>query len=782
MQTKPSARREWVKRRSALFRAALAPAPRLTVSEWADRYRHLSREASAEPGRWSTARAPYQRGILDAFSDPLIEKVVVMSSAQVGKTEIVNNVVGYFIDKDPAPILVLQPTQQMGEAWSKDRLAPMLRDTPRLRGKVKDPRARDSGNTLLHKALALDTPLPTPEGWTTVGEVRVGDTLFDERGQPCRVTDLTPVYLGRRCYRVRFSDGEEIVADAGHLWAVERWVVKKRPKPHQAIVRELLTTADMVGRVRSGKRFRFAVPTTEPLKLADARLPVPPYALGVWLGDGYSHRAAVVMEPADATEVLGHLRAEGLDATIRPVAGRGIVEILLEPLTRNTRRGADGRMIAAEDGVRGALRSMDLVSRAGSGRSKKVIPPAYLRASEGQRWDLLQGLMDAGGSVTPQGWCRFVTVLPALADGVCELLSSLGIKWSRTDTPAGGIVLGFQSPSQPVFRLARKRERQRIPTTNATRRRIVAIEPERSVPVRCITVDSPEHLFLAGRRMVPTHNSFPGGHITISGANSAASLASRPIRVVLCDEVDRYPASAGTEGDPVALATKRTATFWNRKIGEFSTPTVKNFSRIEQSYEQSDRRRYHVPCPHCEHMQVLEWHNLKWENGDPETASYMCEACGVLIEEQHKGRMLAEGVWVAENPGHRTAGFHLNSLYSPWARWSELVREFLEAKGNPERLKVFVNTVLGQTWEEEGERVNAESLSGRREKYRAVVPDGVGLLVAAVDVQGDRLEVKVKGYGAGEESWVIHHEQLWGDPGRDEVWQMLENVRTRAWE
>ena len=131
---------------------SLRPPPKLTISEWADRYRRLSPEASAEPGQWLTSRAEYQRGIMDAISDPAVDTVVVMSSAQVGKTEIVNNVVGFHVAQDPAPLLVLMPTLELGEAWSKDRLAPMVRDTPALRGKIKDPRSRDSGNTLLHKS------------------------------------------------------------------------------------------------------------------------------------------------------------------------------------------------------------------------------------------------------------------------------------------------------------------------------------------------------------------------------------------------------------------------------------------------------------------------------------------------------------------------------------------------------------------------------------------------------------------------------------------------------
>ena len=129
----------------------LSPPPELTVSQWADEYRRLSPEASAEPGRWNTDRAPYQREIMDAINDARCEEVIIMSSAQVGKTELILNIIGYYIDYDPSPILVLQPTRDMAETFSKDRLAPMLRDTPALKGKVKDARSRDSGNTILHK-------------------------------------------------------------------------------------------------------------------------------------------------------------------------------------------------------------------------------------------------------------------------------------------------------------------------------------------------------------------------------------------------------------------------------------------------------------------------------------------------------------------------------------------------------------------------------------------------------------------------------------------------------
>lgn len=401
----------------------VAPPPKLTISQWADQYRKLSSEASAEPGSWNTARAPYQRDIMDAMGNPAIEAVVVMSSAQIGKTEIINNVVGYHIQLDPSPILLLQPTLEMAEAWSKDRFAPMLRDTEALRGLVKDPRARDSGNTLLHKR-------------------------------------------------------------------------------------------------------------------------------------------------------------------------------------------------------------------------------------------------------------------------------------------------------------------------------------------------------------------FPGGHITMAGANSPSSLASRPIRLVLCDEVDRYPPSAGTEGDPVSLAKKRSTTFWNRKLLLTSTPTIKGASRIEAAYEQSDQRRFHVPCPHCGAYQVLTWQQVKWESDSErhrtDTAHYECVQCGVAIYDSDKPAMLAAGKWVATAPFTGTAGFHTNELYSPWVTWPQIVAEFLKAKKLPETLKTWVNTSLGDTWEEAGESVDADLLMQRKESWGSEAPEEVAIITAGVDVQGDRLEVEVKGWGIGEESWSLDYKIFYGDPAHEAVWQELD--------
>ncbi len=279
---------------------------------------------------------------------------------------------------------------------------------------------------------------------------------------------------------------------------------------------------------------------------------------------------------------------------------------------------------------------------------------------------------------------------------------------------------------------------------------------------------------------------FPGGRIAIAGANSAASLASRPVRIVLQDEIDRFPPSAGSEGSPTRLADKRSQTFWNRKRGKFSTPTVKGVSAIEAEWERSDQRRYHVPCPFCGGFQVLIWGQVRWskdEKDRPADVHYECEHCRAKIYEPDKLRMIRNGRWVAGRPevrGH--AGFHLNELYSPWSTWQKVVEDFLEAKKRPETLKVWVNTSLGETWEEEGLTVDDGSLLSRREEYAAPVPLGVAVLTAGVDVQDDRLLVKVKGWGRGEESWLIDWITISGRPETDpKVWADLDAVLSRVW-
>lgn len=278
------------------------------------------------------------------------------------------------------------------------------------------------------------------------------------------------------------------------------------------------------------------------------------------------------------------------------------------------------------------------------------------------------------------------------------------------------------------------------------------------------------------------HKVFPGGHITSCGANSPSSLASRPIRIVLCDEVDRYPVSAGSEGDPVSLARKRSATFWNRKIGLFSTPTNKGNSRIEKAFEESDQREFYLPCPHCQTSQTLKWAQVRWDEGKPETAHYVCEDCGAVWDDADRVRAIRAGEWRAKHPERRVAGFRLSGLYSPWTPLESAVIEFLEAKKQPATLRVFVNTFLGEVWEEEGEQVDDYQVAERREEFSETLEKNIVLLTAGVDVQDDRLELEIVGWGADEESWSIDYKTIYGDPSSPAVWQDLDTILSRVYE
>ncbi len=277
------------------------------------------------------------------------------------------------------------------------------------------------------------------------------------------------------------------------------------------------------------------------------------------------------------------------------------------------------------------------------------------------------------------------------------------------------------------------------------------------------------------------HKVFPGGALSLVGANSPSSLASRPIRVVLCDEVDRYPPSAGEEGDPISLAKRRAATFWNRKIILVSTPTNKGASRIEAAYEESDMRKYLVPCHDCGNEQELVWANVKWESDNPKTAIYVCPECGSVWGDGERRRAVSNGRWVATQPFKGVAGFHLNALYSPWAVLADAVEEFLYARKDPMRLKTFVNTFLGETWEDEGDGVDDYAVAKRKEEYTGI-PEEVVVLTAGVDVQDDRLEVEVVGWGAGEESWQIEYHVLYGDPSSPSLWQRLDEILLATYE
>ena len=279
---------------------------------------------------------------------------------------------------------------------------------------------------------------------------------------------------------------------------------------------------------------------------------------------------------------------------------------------------------------------------------------------------------------------------------------------------------------------------------------------------------------------------FPGGMMLLTGSNSATGLRSTPCRYIFCDEIDAFPSDVDGEGDPVSLAEKRATTFARRKILLTSTPTVKDFSRIEAEYERSDQRRFYVPCPCCSVMQWLKWPQLKWENNDPATAAYECEVCHERFAEIHKPAMLRNGEWRATAPSNgKTAGFQLSGLYSPlgWLSWADMVDDFLRAKTDAPMLKSFVNTRLAETWEEDfASKVSADGLLERCEHYEAaMVPEGGLALTVGVDVQDNRLAISVWAWGREEEGWLLDHQEIYGDPSRQELWKQLDEVVLREW-
>lgn len=277
------------------------------------------------------------------------------------------------------------------------------------------------------------------------------------------------------------------------------------------------------------------------------------------------------------------------------------------------------------------------------------------------------------------------------------------------------------------------------------------------------------------------HKVFPGGYLALAGANSPASLAQRPVRLLVADDVDRFPASVGEEGDPLELAIKRTTTFWNRKVYVVSTPTIAG-GRIDTWFARSDQRRFLVPCPACGRRDWITWNDrthlrVEFDERDPATARLACPApddggCGAAIPDASRAAMVTAGTWTptagAQEPG--LIGFHVWEAYSPWVSLEELVAKFLAARARGrESLRVFVNTSLGQPWEDRTQRVEPHGLLARREAYEGEVPRAAACLTAGVDTQDDRFEVCVMAWGPGEERWVVDWRRIPGDPRRPET-------------
>lgn len=291
------------------------------------------------------------------------------------------------------------------------------------------------------------------------------------------------------------------------------------------------------------------------------------------------------------------------------------------------------------------------------------------------------------------------------------------------------------------------------------------------------------------------HKTFPGGVLGLVGANSGRGLRRVSRRVVIFDEVDAYPPSAGAEGDPIALGEKRAQTYWNRKIIAGSTPVIAGASRIAELFEAGDRRRFYVPCPECGHMDFLRFrrrdgdadargHRMRWPDDNPDAACFECSANGCVIEERHKHAMLEAGEWRADKELDGHASFHIWAAYStqPNARWSDIAREFVAAGKNAEKLQTFINTTLGETWQQRGEAPAWERLYDRRELYPvATVPAGPIVLTAGVDVQRDRFVYEVVGWAASKESWSIEAGELYGDTADDATWLKLDELLGRSY-
>ncbi len=824
----------------------LRPRPILTVSQWADRYRVLASGTNA-PGPWRTSLTPYLRAIQDDLSEHSPTRTIVF--------------------------------------------------------------CKSSG---LGAPLDIATPLATTQGWTTMGEIQVGDQVFDETGQPCRVVLVEPIHAGRDCYEITFSDGETLVSDGEH-----RWAVRDEFPGHQGKVKgvrrqmAIKTTVEIAATyLGPHDRRRYSIPVAAPLDLPDrADLPIPPYVLGFWLADGNSRANQCTKHEDDVDELARHLTADGWTATARRPAwskGHG-ANILLHidaarPVAGECLRGhrvdevgtytnKSGQLRCAECCRQRAMadqygKPIDPILRAPGFITRlndldiynhKRIPPRYQRASQAQRLALLQGLLDGDGSIGLDGHIEYSTANADLAEDVRELITGLGFKPGlcvvtatsgyrriRDRAPAHHYRINFHAyADRPVFRLARKLARQRPATgghpTVVGHRFIVKVAPVPSRPVRCIGVDSPSHLYLCGRALIPTHNTEAmnnwigylmhhlqnkdalivvptlemrdrslnprlnkmiaespalaaltvtaarnkanrgdlleygaGARLIKSGANSPDSLRSDHLPYVICDEVDAFPWDVGDEGDPMTLIENRQRTFTRAKTYLISTPTLAGKSRIDLMYQRSDMRRYHVPCPHCGHYQPLLWDQLKYRTAPPPAddphpipqvleAWYLCHECGAEIAESHKPTMLAAGRWVARRPHiSHTHGYHLNALYAPLGlglNWVQVAQKWCNSQGDSAELKSFVNTYLGEVWREMGDSIDDISLITRREDYAwADLP--LGVITAGVDVQKDRLEATIVGWGAGEEAWIIDHHILAGDTTDPDLWAELADTLT----
>lgn len=291
-----------------------------------------------------------------------------------------------------------------------------------------------------------------------------------------------------------------------------------------------------------------------------------------------------------------------------------------------------------------------------------------------------------------------------------------------------------------------------------------------------------------------TMKTFPGGSLSIIGANSPSDLASKPVRYIFLDEIDRFPPSAGTEGDPIELAERRTETYrHNRKIVKTSTPTIKGKSKIEKAYMNGTQEEWHTQCPYCQNYSYIRFDDVRFdkeafrdENGETgyivSGACWRCPICQRETPEHEVKRCPAK--WIVKNPkaiGNGIRSFRLNAFMSPWSDWKAIALAFLKAKDDPELLKVFHNTMLGESWEMRDRSGVPEALHARREHYNAEIPTGVLVLTMGIDTQDNRLEYEVVGWDRNEESWGISRGVIPGRADSPGVWEEVDALLDREW-
>ncbi len=299
---------------------------------------------------------------------------------------------------------------------------------------------------------------------------------------------------------------------------------------------------------------------------------------------------------------------------------------------------------------------------------------------------------------------------------------------------------------------------------------------------------SPQLLACIGRTRSRDSNTtilekaYPGGDIVFAGANSPASLASRPRRVVAFDEIDKYKAAIGNDGDPIKQGFQRTQNFWNRKKLLASTPTIEGASAIDEWFKRSDQRHYEVPCHACGTLQSLEWEQVKWEKKKPETAHYCCAHCDATWTQTELYRAVRQGNWRAREPFNGIAGFHIWAIYSPWVTMKELAEEWEDCEDKPSEEQTFVNLKLGRCYNPtKKSRTTPKELFERKEDFGPVdgtyvVPEGVLLITAGVDVQSDRFEIQYVGWGVDERRWVLDYFVHYDDPTDAQSFSRMETA------